>query len=294
MTPKKQDAPILGRAMLVNVCVGMWTARKHDQEVTDKVNDELARNRRAGRYWKRLFGGEITSHSALVTAAQVARRTHYKHTLPWEDSGWRILPTANYFAYTEAMRDVQNRFENALETFISEYPKLVQQARERLGKMYRKADYPSANEIRRKFHIALEFSPLPASSDFRLSLPEKELTAMSRTIEDRVSRAVKEAMSDIWTRLGDAVVELREKLDDGKYLRDTMISRVGEVAEILGRLNVTEDQKLEQMRKKVIADLASLDVHSLKEDDKVRETAAKKADAILKQMAGVYSIPKKK
>lgn len=289
MTPKKAAPPILGRAMLVNVWIGMWTARKHDADVTDKVNDDMAKNRKAGRYHKRLFGGENTSHSALVTAAQVARKAHYQQTLPWEDNGWRLLPTANYFEYTKAMRKVKTQFEDALEKFLAEYPTLITKSRARLGQMYRRADYPTVSEIKRKFHFELEFGPVPAGEDFRVSLPKEELKAMTRGVEDRVTRAVKEAMSEAWIRLGDAVSDLRAKLDDGKYLRETMISRVGEVAEILGRLNLTDDPALERARTKVIKDLANLDVATLRDDKKVRSVAAGKADAILATMKNVYT-----
>ncbi len=289
MTPTKKAPSILGRAMLVNVCVGIWSARKHDKQVTEKVNDEMAKNPRAGRYHKRLFGGDAPSHSRLVNASQVARCTHYAQTLPWEDSGWRLLPTANYFEYTEELRKVQERFERALETFLADYPTLVKNAREHLGDMYKEEDYPSINEIRHKFHISVEFAPLPAGDDFRVSLPKEELASISNSIEDRVAQAVADAMTDAWTRLGDVVSKLRPKLEDGKHLRATMIERVGEVAEILGRLNVTKDATLERTRKQILRDLATLDVEVLRDDDKARERAAKKADAILASMQSVYT-----
>jgi hypothetical protein len=289
MTPKKKDTSILGRAMLANVCVGLWNARKHDRAVTDKVNDEMAHNPKAGRYHKRLFGGEVTSHSALVTAAHTARTTHYKQTLPWGDSGWRILPTANYFEYTEAMRKAKENFEAALEAFVAEYPKLVKQAKDRLGKMYRREDYPPVSQIQRKFHFDLEFSPLPCGDDFRLTLPKQDIAQITAGIEDRVSQAVNEAMDKAWERLGKVVSKLRDKLDDGKHMRETMIERVAEVADILGRLNLTNDKKLESTRQQVLKDLATLDIAVLRDDEKVRADTAKKADAILASMKDVYT-----
>lgn len=289
MTPKKKEPEILGRAMLVNVCVGLWNARKHDHKVTDRVNEQYARNPRAGRYHKRLFGGEVSSHSKLITAATQARRTHYSHTLPWEDSGWRLLPTENYYEYTEALRKFKERFEQALEDFILEYPELVKKAEKKLGKMYKRADYPKISEIRRKFHFEIQFAPLPASGDFRLELPKEELANITNGIEDRVTQAVSDAMTEAWQRLGDVVSQLRPKLDDGKHLRETMIQRTTEVAGILQRLNITNDSKLDKTATRVIKELGTLDVETMREDDAARAAAAKKADKILESMKGVYT-----
>ncbi|KKN36928.1 hypothetical protein LCGC14_0768510 [marine sediment metagenome] len=294
MTTTKKSTSILGRAMLVNVWIGLWSARKHDAEVTDKVNTEMAKNDRAGRYHKRLFGGDAPSHSMLVNATQVARVTHYKHTLPWEDAGWRLLPTANYFEYVEAMRTVQTRYETALEKFLRDYPTLVRTAEERLGQMYKRSDYPTTSQVRTKFHFTIQYGPVPSGDDFRVTLPKEQLKAMTRGVEDRVKQAVADAMGDVWQRLGDTVTDLRTKLGDGKYLRPTMIARVGEMAEIIGRLNLTGDAKLEKARKQVLLDLSTLDVESLRDDEKFRKDTARKADAILASMKGVYTPPKKK
>lgn len=290
MTPKKATAPsILGRAMLVNTSIGLWGARKHDAKVTEKVNDQMAKTRKAGRYHKRLFGGEAPTHSRLVNAGQVARSAHHRHTLPWEDAGWRLLPTDNYFEYTEAMRGAKAQFEEALEEFLIEYPSLITQSRERLGSMYRREDYPTVHEVRRKFHFDVLFGPVPAGDDFRVSLPKEELAAMTRGVEERVNQAVKDAMNDAWARLGNTVSKLRAKLNDGKHLRETMVERVGEVAEILSRLNLTKDPALEKACAKVRKDLANLDVGTLRDDEKVRAVAARKADEILAGMKKVYS-----
>lgn len=284
-----EPAQILGRAMLVNVCIGIWEGRKHDREVTARVNDEYQAAHDAGRYNKHLFGGKVKTLSAIITATAGLRGTHYNQTLPWSDAGWRLLPTENYFAYTEAMRKQQQRFRDAVREFADEYPTLVADAKERLGKMYRASDYPSPESVVHKFHADLQFSPLPAGGDFRVSLPEKELARVAHEVEDRLARSVKEAMQEAWTRLGDAIVDLREKLDDGKYLRDTMISRLREVAEVLGRLNLTGDAALESARHAVLTNLTGYSAETLRDDDKVRAEAASRADEILKAMQGVYS-----
>ena len=284
-----KDPPIIGRAMLVNVHIGIWQARKHDKKVTRTVNEDIARNASAGRYHKRLFGGAITSHSALVTAGQNARRTHYTNTLPWGDDGWRLLPTTNYFEYTKILRKIIEDFEGMRDRFLQDYERLVEEARESLNGMYNPDDYPAAHEVHDKFHIEIQFAPLPVTDDFRLSLPKDEMDNIAKGMKDRAAEAMQEAVKDAWTRLGDAVSDLRPRLEDGKHMRSTMIKRVSDVAEVLGRLNITNDPALEKTRKQVLRDLATLDIDNLRDDENIRKDAAKKADDILKSMKSVYT-----
>jgi len=117
---------IHSRAMLVTLSVSAFQARRFDRKVTEKVNREYAADEHAGRYNKHLFGGtkHAPSHSAVLSAASAARQIHYDNTLPWNDEGWRLLPTSNYFVYQEQMREVRERFERAVRTFIEDYPNL--------------------------------------------------------------------------------------------------------------------------------------------------------------------------
>lgn len=280
---------ILGRAMLANVNIGLWEARKRDRKITEQVNAEYSTSQDAGSWHKRLFGGKPAELSAVITAGAHLRNLHWEQTLPWSDAGWRLLPTENYFAYTETMRKGRERFEAAVEAFVKAYPRLVREAEAKLNGMYNAADYPAASTVKYKYHVGLEFSPLPAGDDFRVSLPKKELDRVAKDVEERVTRAVESAMQEAWTRLGDSIMVLRVKLDDGKYLRESMVEQLKEVAEVLGRLNLTKDAALERTRKQVLTDLATFDVTALRDDKDVRADAAKKADAILKQMSSVYT-----
>lgn len=287
---KTQEQDILGRAMLANVTIGIWEARKHDREVTDKVNTEYAASNAAGRYHKHLFGGPVDELSKLVTASHYLRWTHYAQTLPWSDVGWRLLPTANYMDYCKIMREKRAAFEQAVETFVAAYPRLVREAKDKLNGMYRASDYPSPASIRRKYHARLEFEPISSSDDFRVTLPKEEMKRLAREVEERMAKQVERAMQDAWARLGTAVEELQGRLgQDAKGLRAVVLTKLGELADVLGRLNLTQDAALEKTRKQVLTQLATLDVRSLKDDDGARAKAELAVADILKQVRSVYT-----
>ncbi|KKL69919.1 hypothetical protein LCGC14_2110120, partial [marine sediment metagenome] len=224
-------------------------------------------------------------------AAQVVRTTHYKNTLPWSDDGWRILPSDNYMVYSEAMRKARERFEEAVEEFVQEYPRLVKLAATRLGSMYNRNEYPRAEDVVHKFGTDLQFGPVPISEDIRVHLPEAVRRKIAKDVKARMQSAIEIAMQEAWDRLGGIVDELRGKLEDGKFLRESFIGKVQGVAEAMGRMNITQDPKLETTRKQVLKHLATLDAKNMRKDDKARSTALDKADEILEKMkaAGYYN-----
>jgi len=295
---KKQEQGILGRAMLANIKIGVWEARKNDKQITNKVNTEYAASNEAGRYHKHLFGGPVEELSKLVTASHYLRWTHYAQTLPWSDSGWRLLPTANHMEYLKIMREKRADFDAAVDVFVAAYPRLVLDARAKLNGMYKESDYPSVEAVRRKYHSDLQFDPIPSGEDFRVSLPSEEMKRIAKEVEERMANNVASAMQDAWIRLGTMVEELKSKLEnDAKGLRGATLGdavkverlSLSDLADVLGRLNLTQDAALEKARKQVQTQLATLNVETLKKDDIARKKATLAVDDILKQVRSVYS-----
>jgi hypothetical protein len=294
MKQATKTVPVVGihsRAMLVKLSVSCWDGRRFDKKITAEVNEAHAASSDAGRYNKQLLGGKknAPSHAEAISKGGAARRTFYAQTLPWADEGWRLLPTANYEAFTDAMRKARVEFEAAVDTFVAEYPDLREQARKLLNGMYRQEDYPSASALRRKFSFSVEFSPVPSQGDFRLDLPQDQLSEIEARTMSRVERATKDAMEDAYARLRGVVEHVSETLTQpGKVFRDSIIGNVAEMVEVLTRLNVTDDPKLEEIRQRVEDELSDLNPDTLRKQPRVRARAAKTAGDILKAMEGLY------
>lgn len=280
---------IHSRAMLASLNVSTWTARKYDRKVTAEVNASHAASKDAGRYNKRLLPGDAPSYRELMGAAAEARSQHYKQTLPWSDEGWRLLPSANYVQYTDAIRAARARFDNALSAFVADYPTLRDAARVTLNGMYLEDDYPHERLLGRKFSIKTEFSPVPASGDFRLDLPEHQIDEIREATDSRVQAAIQDAMRDAWNRLFESVSHIYERLSDPKAIfRDSLITNARELVDVLGRLNVSQDPELERMRSTVLTSLTRHEANELREDETLRTQTAKSADDILATMRGIY------
>jgi hypothetical protein len=279
---------ITARAMLVSLRISSWSAKKYDKRVSADVAHREGVASDVGRYTKALLPAEADTYKALQTAISDARTTYYAQTLAWNDEGWRLLPTANYMEFTDKVRAQKLVFERALDAFLNDYPSLQQSARARLNGLYDDADYPSTDDLRLRYSYTLEYSPLPSGNDFRLTLAADEIAAIAANTETRVKSAIDAAQRDAVERLFDAVSHIQERLADPKAIfRDSLIQNARELCDVLTRLNITDDARLDAIRADV-ARLATEEPSELRERPIVRQAAAAEAARILEQMKSTF------
>jgi len=272
-------------AMIVRLSISQWTARKFDKGVSQRVADDYAVDAEVGRYNKVLIAKDAIQ--TITQAVSAARSFHYDNTLPWDDGGGRILPSKNFLTYSKEMRKLKVKFDEAVHGFVENYDEYREEARQRLNGMFRATDYPGRREIGRKFGFSTDIDPVPTSKDFRVSLQDKDMTRIKSQLEKRVEERVIEATKELYFRLNEVVQKFAEKLADKEAIfRDSLIDNVVELVNLLPKLNVGNDPKLEKVRKETQKKLCAFEPDTLRKDDKVRSKAADDAKAILDKMSG--------
>lgn len=275
------------KAVIVHQVVGGWTGRKHDKKVSEEV-DTAHGTQDAGRYNKRLVKKEdIDVLAKIITRA---RSVHYENTLPWFDGGGRILPVGNFANYEAKMKVVRDEFEAAVRDFCNRYEGLIADAKARLNGLFNQKDYPTPKEMRRKWRLVVDIYPVPDVKDFRVDLSDSEVNAMRKELEAKTKSLESEAMGELWGRFRDAIDRMVDRLtDEGgekKIFRDSLISNVQELVGLIPALNLTEDKKLESIRKRMEKLVDGLDAQTLRDDDELRKETATAAKDILEKMAG--------
>lgn len=271
------------RALLVQLNVSQWTARKYDKKATRKVAEEFHSYVDQGRYNKALLPMNGLLDNVHKKTTHI-REKFYKNTLPWGMEGTQMLPTANYLAFMTDFRKEKGEWERIVQTFVDNYDSLRLDAQRVLGQLYDPADYPSVADIRKKFRIDMAVFPVPAA-DFRVSIASDELTKIQQDVEARVANAQAEAMKEVWTRLYDRVKHMAEKLADPKAIfRDSMVENAREICALLPRLNFADDPDLEAMRSEVEASLIK-HPDALRNDPDLRRDTAAQAKAIMDKMS---------
>jgi len=300
MNPISVHEPSLSsRAMLCSLSISMWSARKHDPDASQEIAQRHGAQADAGRYHKVLLPKEALAEVQKVVSD--ARQEHYFMTLPWDDNGYRVLPSAAYMDHTEKMRELSSRFNPAVEALAREFGNLVEQAKVRLGGLFRPEDYPPPDELRRKFSFETKVMPLPDAGDFRVTLGDEEKERIKRQITATVEASLQIASRDLWQRLYEAVSHLAERLSAYKVtgtgiehpFRDSVVTNLVKLVDVLPKLNVTGDPELERLASEVRASLL-VDPQELRKSESVRSETAKRASAIVERMQGYmagYTVP---
>lgn len=271
------------RALLVQLSISQWTARKYDKKVTQDVASSHGVTTAAGRYNKVLLPmndllDRVHKKSTLI------RTKFYENTLPWGIEGTMMLPSANYLSFVTEFRKEKGEWQYLVNDFERNYMQVRLDAQRLLGSMYNDADYPSADEIANKFKMDMAIFPVPAT-DFRVSIASDELARIQQDVEARVKDAQQQAMKEVWTRLYDRVKSMAEKLADPKAIfRDTLVDNLREQCDMLTRLNFTDDPNLEALRSEVEANLLK-HPDALRNDPDLRRDKAAEAKAIMDKMS---------
>ena len=279
---------ISSSALLVELNISVWPASKLDREITDKVNSDAGAVRGASQTKKNLFAGTSLRKDISDFAARV-RLYHNRHTLPWADKGERMLPTALFIDYKQTMNGYERTFEMMCDNFFIEYPRLVAEAPTALKGLYKAEDYPEIEEVKQKFGFRRTVKPVPEAGDFRLDIPAEDLEEMRSEFVNQQDKKLVDAMREPWERLHKTLVGMSEKLtdvegDDGKKrYHDTLITNPLELCELLTKLNVANDPKLEEARRQVELTMMGANIESIKEDAHTRNELKSKVDNILKR-----------
>jgi hypothetical protein len=226
------EPSLSSRAMLCSLSISIWSARKHDAEASEEIARQHGAQADAGRYHKVLLPKAALAEIQKIVSE--ARQEHYFMTLPWDDNGYRVLPGAAYIDHSERMRALSDRFTPGVETLVGQFSQLVEEAKVRLGGLFRAADYPAPDELRSKFSFETKLMPLPDAGDFRVALGDEEKERIKRQITAAVEASLQVASRELWLRLYEAVTHLAERLqaykvtDDGVEhpFRDSVVSNL--------------------------------------------------------------------
>jgi hypothetical protein len=293
------ESSLSAKAMLCSLSITMWSARKHDPDASQEIAANHGAQADAGRYHKLLLPKQALGEIQKIVSE--ARQEHYFLTLPWDDNGYRVLPAAAYLDHVEKMQALSSRFAISADSLERQFSSLVQQARLRLGGLFREKDYPGARELRAKFSFETRVMPLPDAGDFRVSLGEEEKARIQRQITAAVESSLQVGSRELWYRLYDAVRHMAERLNAYRTteqgvehpFRDSVVGNLVKLVEVLPKLNVTGDADLERLTSEVRASLL-VDPKQLRQSEAARAETARAASEIAQQMAGYmagYSVP---
>ena len=276
-------------AMLVEFNASVWTARKLDKTTTSEVvASKNAGAKDAARVNKHLLAGR-TELDIIQQAVGRARQFVYDNTAPWSDSGLRLLPTVNFMKFTERMNDFEEEMEALVKAFVVIYPTLITAQALALGDMFKRDDYPTANEMMTKFSFRVNYMPVPSSGDFRVDVGNQAQAELKARLESLTQERIDSAMADVRERLSTHLKRMSDRLTtdyiggEAKQRRfhDTLVDGALELCDLTKALNVTNDVSLETARSQLEQLLVGVTPTDLRKNEAIRQDVKRNVDAIL-------------
>jgi hypothetical protein len=288
MTETKPDtiAGVARASMMVDLHISVYSGRKQDKATQGEVTTAKGSgSKKAASVYKNLFA-ECKELDALTKFQARVRAEHYRLTLPWNDQGARLLPTATLLEYQQVMGRYRNEFDRLVDIFLDKYDTLVASAAFQLGTLFDRNEYLTRAQVARRFRMESSFTPLPTAGDFRLDVESEVQRELIAQYERRMESKLAQANQDAWSRLHAALLRLSDRLvieEDGKgrKFHDTMVTGALDLCDLLRSLNVTNDPALTQAARKVEELLSGVTPKELRDEHSTRVQTKQRVDAIL-------------
>ena len=282
------------KAVLVTLSLSRFGLNRREDEEARAVARRHAADSASVSVVKRILHG-AAGYDAIRKFDGQLGEWNRRHSLPWSDAGTRLLPTLGYADYMERVRQSRAEREGLVRTFLDSYDAQIQADRARLGTMFRASDYPDRCTVRERFAFRLDMTPVPDGRDFRISVSREEMLAMTAGVDERIKAAEEKARLDLFHRLAGPLSDMAEKLGSGRDLTlqttNPLIENLTAILDLIPRLNITGDPKIEEFRRLALEKLASITPTTLRDNDLVRAVAANRAQEILESMADFMGGP---
>lgn len=280
---------IASSAVLIDLSISTWTGRKLDKRASNDVTASNNAAKGVANVHKKLLG-DCAELDAVQKFAANARNAHYAMTMPWSDLGLRLCPTKKYIdanGYERTMTELQNEFSRLTDAFLQAYDWEIQNAALKLGALFSHDDYPTRDSLAAKFKFRFTAMPLPDVGDWRLDIGNEAAASLREQYEKFYGEQLTKAMQDVWERAHEALSKMSERLDyagkeDRKVFRDTLVTNVQEIVDLLGTMNVTNDPAMTDAHKRLDAAMQGITPDALREDPYLRAQTKREVDAVKK------------
>jgi len=276
---------IASSAVLIDLNISVWTARKLDKNVSKEIDINKNTTIKAGNYNKHILAGSDQLDKITKLSGEI-REWHGRQTLPWSDTGTRLLPMSNFFDYKHQLGVYEAEFKTRVDTFIQEYPNIIQSMAFKLGQLFDRGEYPDVYKIASKFNMKYTIMPVPETNDFRVDIADDIRNEMKQEYQKAYEGRVESAMSDAWSRLHTTLEHMVDRLsgNDKKIFRDSLVDNALELTSLLTRLNITKDSKLEQARQALEKSLVGVSADDLRESQGARQVVLSQVNAIMESI----------
>lgn len=263
--------------MLVRMSLRCWSNARVDKTATHTVHHSHG-TKDVGRYRKHLVAPNALK--PIVFAINDAKALYYARTLPWVDQGPRVVPIDRYMDLRMDLDKKITAYDEAVRTFINDYPDHVEHARVYShGTLFNADEYPTVEALRTQFGHTITAMPLPSGEDFRTDLDPLSASVVRADIERGLKQGLACATAGLLERALDAVDAMADRLSDPQAIfRDSLVGNITQALKDLETLDPTggTDDRINFLKDRLRA-LARYDPETLRHNNYERSNTATNA-----------------
>jgi len=278
---------IANTSMLVNINMSVWTGRKLDKQVSAEADVAKSTKTRAGNYHKNLFAG-VDELAAVGRISAKIRNWFHEQTLPWSDGGDRLLTMYNFKDFKAQLKIMEIEFADAVKIFCDKYSTLISAQAFTMGALFDRAEYPDVDDIANKFSLRYTFSPVPEVGDWRVDASTEDKKELEELYQQAYDDRLGSTTRYLWDKLHGVLTHMADRLADTpegekKIFKNSLLETPVKLCELLTKLNITNDPKLEAARKSLESAICSIDIKDLRQSQGARLEVKTQVDEILKR-----------
>ena len=293
MTALNFNAPsIASAAMLVDLSISQWKGLRRDKEASKNLADSVGAKRGHMTANKKLLGDslELKAIDSFVGAARTG--VHQDMTMPWSNSGLRLLPTAKFFDYQKAITAQQAKFYELLEEFLQSYEWARTEAKAALGSVFNDREYPTRSVLATKFRFVVNYLPVPEVGDWRVDMGNTARNELAEHYSKYYEEQNRTAVATLYEQTLKPLLHMSKKLADPvagdavnksgiQTFRDTLVENVVDMIDRLEVYNVMGDLTIRETRFKLQQMLDGITPDALREDAHLRRETKRKVDEVI-------------
>ena len=161
-------------------------------------------------------------------------------TRPWDNNDYRLLDMDMYDDFQQTFQQLADNFEEAVDSFIDDYPEILKESKQMLGKLYNKNDYPAKKDLKSLFKLKVVTRELPDIDDTRFSISEDELVKLEQEAGSKFNESLKDAQKELTTLLSGTRAIIADKAYAGIVPQLSACARALEAININNEPEITE------------------------------------------------------
>lgn len=280
-------------AVLVSVDVNVWSATKQDRGISSEVTKSKNADSNAGRFVKNLLANNVY-HKDLVNYRQTIYNWLKRNTYRWNISQ-DLLPTINLEKFKSEYDEHQTEFYRLLDDFCDRYDTIKSNMAFSQGDMYNADDYPSVDDVKRKFACNLYVSEVP-EQDFRCQVAQDLARDLKLQYQKQAEEIVKNVLHQQTERITNVMESIahccgmQEVTKDGKTttkkrkIYDSTIEKAKELCETIRNFQLIDSEhstRLRTVANQLDDTLQGVDSEKLRVSDSTRERVKNDVEDIL-------------